>query len=218
MPLKRAALPLCDEVSPQARLVGAVNTLLLGPGGRRTGTNTDVPGFVGALRDRGVRQVSSGLLVGVGATACSALAALAEIGIREVRAVARDPARAGELRALAEVLGVAVSVVPWEDVGTTRSVDIAVSTVPDEAGAAVAELVADRAEVVFDALYHPWPTRIAYAADKAGRVVVGGLDLLVHQAAVQVELMTGRTPAPVTAMRTAGELALAARRDVPDTT
>ena len=68
----------------------------------------------------------------------------------------------------------------------------------------------EQAEVVFEVLYEPWPTPLARAATEAGRVLIGGLDLLVHQAVLQVELMTGR-PGPLAAMRTAGEAALDAR-------
>jgi shikimate dehydrogenase len=60
-------------------------------------------------------------------------------------------------------------------------------------------------------LYEPWPTPFAQAWARHGGTVVGGLDLLVHQAVLQVEQMTGRAPAPLAAMRSAGEAALAAR-------
>ncbi|MGW0227015.1 shikimate dehydrogenase [Actinopolymorpha singaporensis] len=212
MPLKRAVIPLCDEVTEPARLVGAVNTVLLA-GGRRTGTNTDVPGLIEALRERGVATVREVLLVGVGATASSALAASAAMNASRVWALARDPARAQDLHRLAAVLGVDLRVVAWGDaaVDLPARLDLAVSTVPDLAAAPVADGIAQRAEVVFDVLYDPWPTRLAEAAAQAGRVVVGGLDLLVHQAALQVEQMTGKTPVPVAAMRTAGERALRAR-------
>lgn len=210
MPLKSVVIPMCDEVSEVARLVGAVNTVLF-TDGRRSGTNTDVPGLVAALAERGVTRARSGLLLGVGATARSALAALADMGIVDVRAVARNPARADELRALAAQLGVTATIVSWEQVKSIPAVDVLVSTVPEEAAATVADIVVERTGVVFDVLYHPWPTRLAATARARGRTVVGGLDLLVHQAAVQVELMTGESPAPVVAMRTAGEAALRAR-------
>ena len=93
---------------------------------------------------------------------------------------------------------------------SASSVDVVVSTIP--AAAQSSDLVARCAEipVVFEALYDPWPTPLAAAALASGRVVVSGMDLLVHQAALQFELFTGR-PAPVGAMRDAGERALAAR-------
>ena len=86
--------------------------------------------------------------------------------------------------------------------------DVVVSTIP--ASAQTPELVAGCADVpvVFDVLYDPWPTPLVTAA--ADRTVVGGLDLLVHQAVLQVELFTGLTVA-VDVLREAGERALAAR-------
>ena len=66
--------------------------------------------------------------------------------------------------------------------------------------------------VVFDVVYDPWPTPLAAAAAADGRVVVGGLDLLLWQAVDQVRAMTGRFDVPVDAMRAAGEAGLAERR------
>jgi shikimate dehydrogenase len=63
---------------------------------------------------------------------------------------------------------------------------------------------------LFDVLYDPWPTRLAAAWTARGGHVTSGLDLLVHQAVLQVEQHTGRAPAPLAAMRAAGEAALAA--------
>ena len=54
-----------------------------------------------------------------------------------------------------------------------------------------------RASAVLDVVYDPWPTPLASAAAQAGIVAVSGFDLLLHQAARQVELMTGREPAPL---------------------
>jgi shikimate dehydrogenase len=61
--------------------------------------------------------------------------------------------------------------------------------------------------VVFDVVYDLWPTPLAAAAEGLGRRLVGGLDLLVHQAALQVRLMTG-SDVPVGTLRAAGERAL----------
>jgi shikimate dehydrogenase len=64
---------------------------------------------------------------------------------------------------------------------------------------------------VLDVVYAPWPTPLAQVAGKSGAVVVSGFDLLLHQAARQVELMTGREPAPLARMRAAGQAELARR-------
>jgi shikimate dehydrogenase len=64
--------------------------------------------------------------------------------------------------------------------------------------------------VVFDAVYDPWPTALAAAAERAGCRVLNGLDLLVGQALLQVELMTGARPSAAV-LRAAGRAELAAR-------
>ncbi len=64
-----------------------------------------------------------------------------------------------------------------------------------------------RPRCVLDVVYHPWPTRLAVAAERSGAAVAGGFALLLHQAARQFELMTGK-PAPLEAMRAAGLTAL----------
>ena len=66
---------------------------------------------------------------------------------------------------------------------------------------------------VLDVVYAPWPTPLAEAAAAAGAVVASGFAMLLHQAAAQVELMTGK-PAPLEAMRAAGEAELARRTAV----
>ncbi len=94
---------------------------------------------------------------------------------------------------------------------TDEPCDLLVSTIPATAqDRRVRACGASGAGVVFEALYDPWPTPLARAATAAGRPLVSGLDLLVHQAVLQVELMTGR-PGPLAAMRAAGRSALDAR-------
>ncbi len=216
MPLKRTVLPLLDEVADSARMAGAANTVVIDDG-RRLGDNTDIPGIVAALAEGGVDGVRSALVLGGGATAASAALALCDLGARAVTLAVRDAGRAAEtLEAVARhPRPVPVDVVPLDGVGDAAgggpaAWDLAVSTIP--AAAQTPELVGlvDAVAVVFEVLYEPWPTPLARAAADAGRVLVGGLDLLVHQAVLQVELMTGR-PGPLAAMRAAGQQALDAR-------
>ena len=68
---------------------------------------------------------------------------------------------------------------------------------------------------MLDVVYHPWPTPLAQAATRSGAVVVSGFDLLLHQAARQVELMTGVKAAPLEQMRAAGQAELARRAASP---
>jgi shikimate dehydrogenase len=185
------------------------NTVLFHDG-RRRGDNTDVPGIVAAVRETGVARVGAATVFGGGATAASAVAAAAELGATEVLVVARSVERSSPVRDLAPGIGAAVNHVQWPGGAQVwASADLVVSTVP--AGAADALAVpAGWPGVLLDVVYDPWPTALARAATAAGVHVVGGLAMLVHQAARQVELMTGQ-PAPVAAMRAAGEAALLMR-------
>ncbi|MFF2807823.1 shikimate dehydrogenase [Streptomyces sp. NPDC058000] len=211
MPLKRAVIPLLDEISPTASSVEAVNTVVFTSDGRRRGDNTDIPGMLAALRERGVQQVERAAVLGAGATASSALAALARICTGEVTAYVRSAARADEMRGWGERLGVPVRIAPWDDAAAAFEAPLVIATTPAGSTDPLAAAVPDRPGTLFDVLYEPWPTALAAAWTGRGGAVVGGLDLLVHQAVLQVEQMTGRAPAPLAAMRRAGETALAAR-------
>ncbi|MFI2434250.1 shikimate dehydrogenase [Streptomyces sp. NPDC018693] len=211
MPLKRAVIPLLDEISDTAASVEAVNTLVFAEDGRRVGDNTDIPGMVAALRERGVEQVDSAAILGAGATASSALAALARVCTGEVVAYVRSEARAAEMRQWGERLDVEVRTADWADAAEALRAPLVIATTPAGATDALAQAVPERPATLFDVLYEPWPTELAARWSMYGGAVVSGLDLLVHQAVLQVEQMTGRVPAPVDAMRAAGEQALAAR-------
>ncbi|AWT41975.1 MULTISPECIES: shikimate dehydrogenase [Streptomyces] len=211
MPLKRAVLPLLDEISDTARSVEAVNTLVFTEDGRRVGDNTDIPGMVAALREHGIEQVDSAAVLGAGATASSALAALARVCAGEITVYVRSEARAAEMRAWGERLDVEVRTADWADAADALRAPLVVATTPAGTTDALAAAVPERPAALFDVLYHPWPTALAARWSMFGGAVVSGLDLLVHQAVLQVEQMTGRSPAPLEAMRRAGEKALADR-------
>jgi len=210
MPLKRAVLPLLRHTEPLAADTGAANTVLF-PAGGLHGYNTDVPGIVAALASVGVTAAPGATVLGAGGTACAALAALREMGMPEVTVLVRDEARADDLLAAASRLGIAVDLRPFST--GLRSGDLLISTVPAGAADIFAERSVEplaRQLAVLDVVYHPWPTPLALAAAKAGVPVASGFDLLLYQAAGQVELMTGHQ-APLASMRAAGEAALARR-------
>jgi shikimate dehydrogenase len=226
MPLKRTVLPLLDHTDPLAVIAGGANTVVFRPDGRY-GYNTDVQGIVDALTEAGAGLArgdgpprppaapGSVAIIGAGATACSALAALAELGTPAADVVVRDPSRAADLLAAAGRLHVAVRLLPLTAL-TDAAPGLVISTVPAGAADGYAERirVTGRAPAaVLDVVYDPWPTPLAEAATAAGAVVANGFAMLLHQAAAQVELMTGK-PAPLEAMRAAGEAELARRTAV----
>lgn len=211
MPLKRAALAVAGSADPLAAAVGVANTLVLA-GGERRAYLTDAAGIATALREAGLTAPESAVVLGAGGTAQAALAALCLLGLDEAVVLVRDPGRAGELRATADRLGVVLDLRSGLP-DPLPAADLVISTLP--AGAADG-LAPPAGAVLLDVVYAPWPTRFAAATAAAGGTVVSGLALLLHQAAAQVELMTGR-PAPVPAMRAALDAAVRARSEKPPT-
>ncbi|KAA1415311.1 shikimate dehydrogenase [Nocardioides humilatus] len=204
-PLKREALARADVVSERARLVGSANTLLLA-GGEVHADNTDLPGAVAAVRERYDGVIRTATILGGGATAASTGLAMVELGATWLRIAVRDADRAREAaeRVAAHPTAPQVEIVSLADVDDDT--DAIVSTIP--VAAQVDRLVAACAGValLFDVIYDPWPTPLS----AVGGVVVSGLDLLVHQAALQFTAFTG-VAAPLDAMRAAGKAALQER-------
>jgi shikimate dehydrogenase len=216
MPLKRAVLPLLDTAEPTVAGVGAANTVIFA-GGVRHGYNTDVPGMVTALAAAGLSAPGPVLILGGGATACSALAAVGRLGETEATVAVRDRDRAVGLLDAAGRLGMTVRLADFAGNSGFHSWNLVISTVPP----GVADVYAQRmlrAELVpfavLDVVYQPWPTPLATAAERTGAVLVGGFELLLHQASRQVELMTARA-APVAVMRQAAAEELRRRGEQP---
>jgi shikimate dehydrogenase len=212
MPLKQVVIPLLDEVSPLALAVGAVNTVTWDDDHRGIGNNTDVHGIVEALRSVGVEKVESACILGAGATACSAVAALSQLGCTEIVLQVRSRDRAAQALAVADRFGVPVLLGGLDQVRPALDAGVLINTLPGAAATAWSESLpsfrgTSPPGVLLDVNYHPWPTVAAAAWTAAGGIVVGGFEMLLHQAAVQVTLMTG-LEAPVEAMRAAGLRAL----------
>ncbi|MEV1024634.1 shikimate dehydrogenase [Streptomyces sp. NPDC050264] len=208
MPLKRAVIPLLDGITDTAASVEAVNTVVCHADGRRTGDNTDIPGLVAALNERGVDKVESAAILGAGATASSALAALSRICSGEVVAYVRSEQRADEMRGWGERLGVAVRTADWADAARAFEAPLVISTTPKGGTDHLTGELPDRVGTLFDVVYDPWPTPLAAVWQQRDGAVLSGLDLLVHQAVFQFEQFTGETRPVLTAMREAGLRAL----------
>lgn len=214
MPGKRAALQVATTVSVRARVVGAANTLVRGDDGAWSADCTDVDGVAGALRAAGVHtpttvaaDLDDAVVLGGGGTACAVVRALYDLGLSSVTVVVRDPARAVDVLAVADRVGLRARATTFDALGGVPSARTTalVNTTPGGAVDGWAErLVAGlpSSATVLDAVYHPWPTRLVAAAGARGLRVATGLDMLLHQAFGQVEQFTGR-PAPRAAMHAA---------------
>jgi shikimate dehydrogenase len=190
IPHKQAVLGLCDELSPEARRAGSVNTLLVREGGLR-GETTDGAGLLWAL---GPAEPADALVLGAGGAARAAVAALVAAGWR-VAVSARRPEAAREL---------GVAVVPWPPAGPATLVVNATPIGQHEySGAYPPELIGP-GMVIVDLAYRGdgSATPLIEAAAARGARAVDGLEVLVGQGILAFELFTG-VPAPVEVMRAA---------------
>jgi shikimate dehydrogenase len=190
-PLKRVAARSADRRTEDVEMLGVANTLVIDDG-LIVAANTDVGGVVAAIGERDLRRLRTARIVGGGATATSVAHALASMGVTHLEFMVREPSRAQGAADQASALGAEVTI-RRIDQPMLDKVDLLVSTVPgDVIGSRSHELV-ESSRAVFDVVYDPWPTSLATAASEAKVPVISGLDLLAHQAALQVELMTGGT-------------------------
>jgi shikimate dehydrogenase len=194
MPGKFAALRFATERTLRAELVGSANTLVRTPDGWRA-DNTDIDGVIGALG----HAAGHAVVVGSGGTAPAVVVGLAELGVKHISIVARNPDKAAPLLELGSHLGVAVR---WIQLGTPLGdVDVVVSTIPADVAAQHMATLATT-PLLLDAIYDPWPTPLGAAVEASGGRVISGLQMLLNQAYSQVEQFTG-LPAPKEAMRAA---------------
>lgn len=209
MPLKNEAARLADFIEPQAKLVGPVNTLIpagLGEYRHWVGANTDIHGIVAAFTEVGAARSESAVIVGAGATATSAVSALASMGAARPTVLLRDKSRAGVLLRAATRMGITPRLVDISSeaaLDALAQADAVMSTVPADAGAALG-LRLEAAGVrphgaLLDAVYVPRVTPLGEAWEAAGGTTVSGTRMLLHQAGEQVRLMTG-CEAPLGAM------------------
>ena len=226
MPHKQVILAHLDVVDPLAEAVGAVNTVVAqrsGAGGALlAGFNTDVAGIVGALRETARTQtpgstddrlrIEQAVVLGSGATACSALAALGELRAGRITVVARRHAGPGRALSVAHRMGLDIETLTWKPADSSSNIeaarrlaaaDVVISTLPAGAADPLAvpmRQALDRADgtrtgaVMLDVVYAPWPTALAQAWGRGGGSVASGWLMLLHQAVPQVQLMTGQQP------------------------
>ena len=217
MPCKQAVMQLMDVVDPLAATVGAVNTVVPGAG-VLTGFNTDVHGITTAIAEaraaRGLGPARSACVLGARATASSALAALGALGVTRTTVVARRFSGPGSVVAAAARMGVGIDQVLIRDTaraGAALAADIVVSTLPAGAADPLAALARPRGhQCLLDVVYAPRDTALRRVFEAGGAVIAEGTEMLIHQGAQQVRLMTGRDP-DTGAMRAALEAGLASR-------
>jgi len=210
MPHKTEAAEIVDACSDDARVLRAVNTIVVGAD-ELSGHNTDALGFERFLReDAGFDPAGrSALVFGAGGAARACALALARGGLASLAVAVREPSRADDLRAVVEDPSMAVRVVDLDRASEVRDVDLIVNATPlGVRGEALPLPALGPGVLAVDLLYRPSATPFQTAALEAGGVVFGGLGLLLRQATLSFELWTGQAPPlPVMSAAALGELA-----------
>lgn len=193
-PLKHEAAAAASVQSPDVKKLGVANTLVRVETGWEA-SNTDVPGAISALAAVGVTAIDSVRIYGAGATAVSMAYAVSKLGATRLELRVRDRGRALETATFAEHLGMSTDI---SNISTepTSTVDLVITTVPVQAVSGLEHSITSTAHAVFEVVYDPWPTPVMVSAQQDGTPLVTGLDLLAHQAALQLTAMTGETVAP----------------------
>ncbi len=194
MPWKEEVIPLVDALEPSARAIESVNTIV-NTDGHLVAYNTDYIAIESLLKRYGVSHDSSVVVLGAGGMAKATVAALRDSGYGRVTVIARN-AESGP--ALAEKYGFA-----WAaDVADQRPgvivncTPIGMEGGPDAASMPVSAEVVEAAEVVFDVVPRPARTPMIEWADRLGKVIITGAEVMSLQALEQFVLYTGVRPDP----------------------
>jgi shikimate dehydrogenase len=195
-PYKEAVVSLLDELSPGARAIGAVNTVVVRDG-RLIGYNTDTTGFERAITNLvNTSNRGSVALIGAGGVGKAIAYALAALGVTELRVFDTDRAKtrqlAAQLRGRQEIqIAQSVEDALRQVVGVVNATPVGM--LPDR-GMAVPDALLHRGLWVADAVYTPLWTPLLTAAKAKGAEIMTGRELAIHQAADAFELFTGLKP------------------------
>ncbi|MGY2894481.1 shikimate dehydrogenase [Deinococcus sp. UYEF24] len=193
LPHKEAALPLLDELSPAARAIGAVNTII-NRSGVLVGDNTDAPGFLEALREAGAPVGGNAVVLGAGGAARAAVWALISEDWN-VRVVNRTTEKAVALTQDLGGLACTLDTVPWPEIGLIVNASSAGLDAPEQSPLPGMPEIAPGA-LVYDMVYKPLDTRLMRDARAAGYHAENGLGMLAQQARLAFLAWTG-TDVPI---------------------
>jgi shikimate dehydrogenase len=202
IPFKQRIVPLLDEIDEDAKLAGAVNTVLI----RRKklhGFNTDKPGFERTLKFHNIAVAKSqAVVLGAGGAARAIVLSLVHLGVRKIYLANRTISHA---TALVEDIGVATGVFNFITIplnadaisGLLESVDIVINTTSVGMWPNVSDAIFEFPELhkeltAIDLVYNPLQTRFLGSAKSSGARVVDGLDLFVFQGIEAMQLWSRR--------------------------
>jgi len=200
-PCKQSVIPYLDDLSPQARDLGAVNTVVLREG-KRSGHNTDWWGFAESFR-RGLPDagLSCALQLGAGGAGAATAYALLSLGLKKLLVFDREAERAGALAAGMAALFPDAAVEATEDLGKAMrtAAGLVHATPTGMAKYPGLPLPADLLEPrhwVAEVVYFPLETALLREAGRRGCRTLDGGGMAVFQAVGAFRLFTGREPDP----------------------
>lgn len=179
IPYKKAVVPYCAELSPAAKALGSVNTIVRRPDGSLYGDNTDLAGFLYMVRCSGVAVAGEkALVLGSGGASVTVAEALRQLGAREVVVISRS----GENN--------------YENLDRHRDAALIVNTTPvgmypNNGQAALSLGGFPNLRGVLDVVYNPARTALILDAERRGVPCLSGLRMLVAQAKASAEQFTG---------------------------
>lgn len=213
IPHKQAIMPMLAEVSDIAQAIGAVNTVYPTEHGWG-GTNTDINGFLAPLLNRQDWSHATAVVLGNGGAARAVVMGCRQLGCAQIQVVGRNWQKLQDFRAswIDSPLSIDnLSVHRWEELLKLISqADLLVNTTPigmhpqvESSPLSVEEgqKIKQRA-IAYDLIYTPRPTQFLRQAQMGGAIAIDGLEMLVQQGAVALELWLNQ-PAPVEIMRQA---------------
>ena len=207
MPCKNRVVELLDELSPSARLIGAVNTVV-NENGRLIGHNTDGVGYMRSVKDAGHNIIGKTMtLMGAGGAATAICAQAALDGVSLIHVFARRTSRFwNRTQALADTINrtlpCRVLLHENEDLHALKNAvsesailvnATSVGMAPDTEASIITDTSLFRPElIVSDVIYNPRKTRLLQEAEKAGCPVFNGMYMLLYQGAEAFRLFTGQ--------------------------
>jgi shikimate dehydrogenase len=215
IPHKQAIIPLLSEISPLAKAVGAVNTVIR-KNEQWIGTNTDVEGFLAPLQTTYQRDWSNtvALILGNGGAARAVVAGCNQLGCKSIYVVGRNLAKLEDFRNSWANSGLLTNlqVSPWNEIPELISqASLLVNTTPvgmhpnmNQSPLTEEEMkLLAPGSIAYDLIYIPSPTQFLQQAQKQGAIAIDGLSMLVHQGAAALKMWLEVDEVPVEVMQKA---------------
>lgn len=208
IPHKQAILPLLSEISPVARMVGAVNVVWRKQG-QWIGANTDVEGFIAPLKTlrREWKRITP-VILGNGGAARAVVVGCARLGCPEIIVVGRDRQK---LERFEQSFKIDLKICTFSELAESISkTELLINTTPVGMYPDIDRSPVDESlmallppgAIAYDLIYNPKPTRFLKLAQNRGAIAIDGLEMLIGQGAAALEIWLGQ-PVPIEVMRQA---------------